>query len=66
MALEGKFDYPAHQLPMDAFRDWQLCRVVGPPNTWLDLPAERLDWILAVDGAVQQAKANVEEEAARG
>jgi len=39
--------------------------VVGPPDTWLDLPAERLDWILAVDGAVEQAKANAQEEAAR-
>jgi hypothetical protein len=65
--LEGKFDYPAHQLPYEQFRDWQLCQVVGPPNTWQDLPAERLDWILAVDGAVQQAKANVQQrEAARG
>ncbi|MET7982520.1 hypothetical protein [Streptomyces sp. NPDC005281] len=40
--------------------------MVGPPNTWLDLPAERLDWILAVDGAVEQAKANAQEEANRG
>lgn len=64
--LEGKFDYPAEQLPMEHYRFWQLCQVVGPPDSWLDLPAEQLDWILAVDGAVQQAKANVQEEAARG
>jgi hypothetical protein len=51
---------------MEAYRDWQLCQVVGPPQSWMDLPAERLDWILAVDGAVQQAKANVQEEAGRG
>ncbi|MCH0555818.1 hypothetical protein [Streptomyces sp. MUM 16J] len=66
MALEGKFDYRPDQLPMDAYRDWQLCQVVGPPDTWADLPAERLDWILAVDDVVQQARTNLEEEAARG
>lgn len=66
MALEGKFDYPSHQLPMDAYRDWHLCQVVGPPDSWLDMPAERLDWILAVDGAVQQAKANAQEAAHAG
>ena len=53
-------------LPTEAYRDWQLCKVVGPPDTWMDLPAERLDWILAVDATVQEAKANVEKEAARG
>jgi hypothetical protein len=51
---------------MEAYRDWQLCQTVGPPNTWMDLPAQRLDWILAVDGAVEQAKANLQEEASRG
>jgi len=64
--LEGKFTYPPEQMPLDAYRDWQLCRVVGPPDTWADLPAERLDWILAVDGAVREARKNLEEEAARG
>jgi hypothetical protein len=63
VALEGKHSYPAHELPMDAYRDWKLCQVVGPPSSWLDLPAERLDWILAVDGAVAEAKANAEKEA---
>lgn len=52
-------------LPTAEFRDWHLCQVVGPPNTWMDLPAERLDWILAVDATVQQAKANKQEEANR-
>lgn len=66
MALEGKFSYPAEQLPTEAYRDWQLCRVVGPPGTWMELPAERLDWILAVDQAVREARANLEKEAARG
>ncbi|MCZ1006329.1 hypothetical protein [Streptomyces lydicus] len=51
---------------MEAYRFWQLCQVVGPPDSWMDLPAEELDWVLAVDGAVQQAKANAQEEAARG
>ncbi|MFI2184619.1 hypothetical protein [Streptomyces sioyaensis] len=51
---------------MEAYRFWQLCQVVGPPDSWMDLPAEQLDWVLAVDGAVQQAKANAQEEAARG
>ncbi|AEW94593.1 MULTISPECIES: hypothetical protein [Streptomycetaceae] len=66
MALEGRFEYPAHQLPMEAYRDWRLCQVVGPPDTWMDLPAERLDWILAVDNAVAEARANKEREAASG
>lgn len=66
MALEGKFSYPPERLPTAAYRDWQLCRIVGPPDTWAELPAERLDWILAVDQAVAEAKANVEKEAARG
>jgi hypothetical protein len=30
----------------------------------MDLPAELLDWALAIDGAVQKAKANVQKEAA--
>lgn len=51
---------------MDAYRDWRLCQVVGPPDTWWDLPAERLDWILAVDDQVAQARANKEREAASG
>lgn len=66
MALEGKFDYPTHQLPMDAYRDWQLCQVVGPPDTWMDMSAKRLDWILAIDSTVAQARANKEREAANG
>lgn len=51
---------------MDAFRDWQLCQVVGPPDSWQDLPAARLDWILAVDATVQRAKASAQERASRG
>lgn len=51
---------------MEAFRDWQLCQVVGPPSEWMDLPADRLDWILAVDDTVAQARANKEKEAANG
>jgi len=66
VALEGKFTYPPEQMPLEAYRDWQLCQVVGPPDTWADLPAERLDWILAVDGTVREARKNLEEEAARG
>lgn len=50
-------------LPAEAFREWQLCQVVGPPSTWMDLSAERLDWLLAVDSAVKQARANKEKEA---
>jgi hypothetical protein len=53
-------------LPAEAFRDWQLCQVVGSPDTWMNMSAERLDWILAVDGAVKQARANKEKEAASG
>ncbi|MFC1410512.1 hypothetical protein ACEZCY_14735 [Streptacidiphilus sp. N1-12] len=53
-------------LPMEAYRDWQLCQVVGPPDSWMDLPAARLDWILAVDGAIEQAKANKARETADG
>jgi hypothetical protein len=65
VVLEGRFDYAAHELPAEHFRFWQLCRIVGPPDSWMDLPAEQLDWVLAVDGAVQKAKANVQEEANR-
>ncbi|MGW1892147.1 hypothetical protein ACWCP6_18085 [Streptomyces sp. NPDC002004] len=64
--LEGKFDYRTDQLPTEHYRFWQLCKVVGPPDSWMDLPAEQLDWVLAIDGAVEQAKANVQEEASRG
>ncbi|HWU23266.1 MAG TPA: hypothetical protein VN088_17135 [Nocardioides sp.] len=64
--LEGKFTYPPERLPLEAYRDWQLCQVVGPPDSWMDMSADRLDWILAVDGVVQQARKNLEEEAARG
>lgn len=48
---------------MDAFRFWRLCRVVGPPPTWMDLPAEDLDWALAIDDAVAEARKNLQEEA---
>lgn len=51
---------------MEAYRDWQLCQVVGPPDTWMDMSADRLDWILAVDSAVAKARANKEREAASG
>lgn len=53
-------------MPMEAYRDWRLCQVVGPPDTWMDLPADRLDWILAVDTTVAEARANQEREAANG
>lgn len=51
---------------MEEYRFWKLCQVIGPPNTWEDLPADRLDWALAIDGAMAQAQANREAEAAGG
>ncbi|EST24390.1 hypothetical protein [Streptomyces roseochromogenus] len=51
---------------MEQYRFWRLCQVVGPPNTWMDLPADELDWALAVDTAVAEARANKEREAANG
>lgn len=50
---------------MEHLRFVQLCQIVGPPDSWMDLPAEQLDWAIAVHGALEQAKANV-QEAARG
>ncbi|AUG78097.1 hypothetical protein CFP65_3297 [Kitasatospora sp. MMS16-BH015] len=47
---------------MEQYRDWRLCQLVGPPHTWEDLPAERLDWLLAVDDAVAQARHNVQQD----
>lgn len=51
---------------MEHYRFWRLCQVIGPPNTWENLPADELDWILAVDDAVAEARANKEREAANG
>lgn len=51
---------------MEHHRFWRLCQVVGPPDTWEDLPAETLDWVLAIDTTMAQARANVEAEANRG
>jgi hypothetical protein len=45
---------------------WRLCQVVGPPDSWQDLPSDQLDWVLAVDDTVAKARANMEREAARG
>lgn len=53
-------------LPQEEYRDWALCQVVGPPDSWENLPAERLDWLLAVDGTVKLARANKEREANGG
>lgn len=64
--LEGRFDYPPHQLPTEAYRMWRLCQIVGPPDSWMDLPADDLDWVLAVDDTVARARKHLEEEAARG
>ncbi|WKK26571.1 hypothetical protein QZH56_13820 [Streptomyces olivoreticuli] len=50
---------------MEHYRTWQLCQVVGPPDSWMDLPAEQLDWVLAIDTTVAQARRNMEEAAAR-
>lgn len=68
MTLEGKFAYAEHELGEAAehYRFWRLCQVVGPPPTWENLPAARLDWVLAVDSTVAEARRNVQEEAARG
>lgn len=51
---------------MEAYRFWRLCQVVGPPDSWLDLSAEDLDWVLAVDDTVARARADKQKEAARG
>ena len=51
---------------MEHYRFWRLCQVVGPPDSWLDLPAEQLDWALAVDDTVAEARKNLQEEANRG
>lgn len=50
---------------MEHFRFWRLCQVVGPPDSWMDLPAEDLDWALAVDGAIAEARKNLQEAANR-
>lgn len=51
---------------MEEYRFWRLCQVVGPPDTWENLPAALLDRVLAVDSTVAEARANREREAANG
>jgi hypothetical protein len=51
---------------MEHYRFWRLCQVVGPPPTWMDLPAVDLDWVLAIDDTVARARANLEREKADG
>ncbi|MFJ2575964.1 hypothetical protein [Kitasatospora aureofaciens] len=52
---------------MEHYRTWRLCQIIGPPTAWADMPAVELDWLLAVDDAVAEARANVERrESERG
>lgn len=68
MTLEGKFSYTEADWGPAAehYRTWRLCQVVGPPPSWEDRPAAELDWVLAVDSTVAEARRNIQEEANRG
>lgn len=51
---------------MDEYRTWRLCTLMRCRPSELDgESAVQLDWLLAIDDAVSQAKAEAEEKAAR-
>ena len=58
--LEGRFDYPDDQLPLDHFRTYRLCRLLHVvPSALEDESAITLDWLLAVDRTYREAEAEV-------
>lgn len=52
---------------MDEYRTWRLCSLMHcRPSELEDESAVELDWILAVDDAVNRARNNAEKRAANG
>jgi hypothetical protein len=54
-------------LPLEEYRTWRLCTLLHcRPSDLEDQSAVELDWLLAVDDAVAQARKNKEEAAQNG
>ncbi|GIG57399.1 hypothetical protein Lfu02_17710 [Longispora fulva] len=57
--MEGTFTHDAHTLPVEKFRTWRLVKLTHRlPHELDDVAACELDWLLAIDDTVNQAKAN--------
>jgi hypothetical protein len=54
-------------MPVEEYRTWRLCTLLGClPSDLDDQSAVELDWLLAVDDAVAQARKNKEAAAQDG